>query len=393
MSGRFWLGSIMVLAAGLLLFAWMAGITGTTPWQPTMHWAAEPLEAQPLTGQLKTDQDAAYLGDADSAGATAVLWPAPAQLAESSIAKVCVQNVDQLTRVLLLWRAEGALHRQLMPGLGAGCSYVDLSAHIGWTPSVDAVGLALLPVDYFPPTAVSHRQVRIDAVEFSSESIPARAAALLEDWLAYRPWGGRSINTQGFAFGNTAGPSQYSFLILWALSAAVIFAGLRVIRLTHALRGALLCAVALIALQQTWQIAIRALEAQSAVTVASSSQAELAAQPAFAPDINALSQQLAERRVRRIFIGADDRFSREYPLWLMRQWDAGFVWPEQWGMVLPVLHADDLVVMAGRGNWAFDGERQMLRIGELELAAEPLHQGTWLSAFAPTGLSNAGGQP
>ena len=393
MSGRHWLGSVITLAMGLLLFAWMAGITTSTPWQPKLHWAVMPTDAQTLTGELKTDEDRAYLGKADSAGASAVLWPASAELADTMMAKVCVEDVDQLTRVLLLWRAEGGLHRQLMPGLGNGCSYVDLSAHPGWTPSVEAVGLALLQADYFPPSAVPSRQVHIVAVEFASESIVARVAALLEDWLAYRPWGGRSINTQGFAFGNVAGPSQYAFLVLWALLAALTFAGLRVIGPTQALRGALMAAAGLIALQQTWQIAVRALEAQVAASLASASQAELAAQPAFAPDLDALSQQLAERELRRVYIGADDRFSREFPLWLMRQYDAGFVWPEQWGMVLPRLRAGDLVVMAGRGNWAFDVNRQMLRIGELEFAAEPVHQGTWLSAYAPIGLGENGGQP
>lgn len=385
MKLRIGIWALTTAVAVWLVFAAMTGVTLSTPWRSAGKWSPVLVEAQPIAGETGVVADGVVLRGADGNGVTAVLWPVDEALTGKTVARVCVEGVDSVSRVELLWQRDGQLYRQVVPGLGNGCQRLNLDMFAGWNEQITAIGLALLPSDYLPPAAAPPREVQLSALELHDDNLSDRVLALADWWLAYRPWKGRSINTQGFALGAEAGPSLNLFVVLAGLIAGLLAAVTRLAAPGKCLSLAVVASVGLLAVGQLGQMLQRGHEAQVAASTAEAEGASLGALPAMTSEAKVLAELLEGREVRRMLIGSKERFPREYALWWLRAQDAAFVWPEQWAGMVAALQGNDLIVMVGRDDsWSFDPATTTLQLGNATLGSvEPVYQGDLLFAFAP----------
>jgi hypothetical protein len=292
-------------------------------------------------------------------------------------------GVDSAMQLFLVWQGSEGPGRVALPRTLSQSATLDLSRIAAWKGRIDQVGIQAVPADYVPTAALPAVTLELRAARLESVNLRAALGELATQWLAYRPWTGRSNNTGGSELAGGVGPS------LTAASALLLFASLLLLRLVFgaaawrvAAQGAVLLAGGLLALWQVAQLGARAHVAHRAERLIEAHPGmALSAQPSLAAATDALSRQIEQDdwQPRMLTFGAG-RFLAEYPAWLLRRYDvASLAAPEQ----LPSQASlqESLLVLVGVGDWSYAAERRELTLGTQTRTAEPYFDAGLLKAY------------
>lgn len=303
-----------------------------------------------------------------------------------------IDGVPATRKLVLVWQgSEGRGFAILPDGFGHGGT-IDLGRVASWKGSIDRIGLALVPVDYVPPQALSAPEISIDELSLSSSSICGALSALWSEWTAARAWTGRSTNTGGFDFVGSPGPSLPAF-VAGCLAIALVLARLWLGRAiaTRLALPLLVAGTTLLAMEQ-----IRQHVARTSTVVAAQRALPhdagigLSGHPPLAADARALLQRLQQegRRVRIRVHGAAG-FMSDYAVWLLREQDVGAVLsPHELAPQAEL--ADSFLVLVGKGDWDFDAAASRIRVGAESRGAAPYFEGSTIKVYrfaAPTGAA------
>jgi hypothetical protein len=293
------------------------------------------------------------------------------------------QDLPVANRLLLTWQGEHGRGFTALPDpVGAG-GHFDLGRVPGWKGRIEVVGLALVPTDYAAAEVLPAPSLSLLRLELESSSWRGALSALLTEWTAYRGWTGRSINTSGFDFGSRKTSSLTAFV---ALAGVLVLVLLRLSFGAGALRRAampvIVACAALLVFEQMRQHALRvAVAAQAAAGASADPSRPLAAHPPLAMDSTALLAQLHRDGLRlRTWVHGPGGFFSEYPVWLLREQDAGLIESPD-GLPSNESMPDSLLVLVGRGDWSFDAATSRLSVGNRTLSAQRYFEGQGLVAY------------
>jgi hypothetical protein len=286
-------------------------------------------------------------------------------------------------KLLLTWDGDaGRGFVTLAPALGAR-GMLDLGRVPSWKGRIERIGFAIVPIDYVPSAALPAPDVTIREAVLASASWRDATAMLWYEWSAARAWTGRSNNTAGFDFVGTRAPSlpgfvaggfAITFLLLWLLAGRE-----RAARLALPL---VFGAGLLLSLEQVRQHLARSSSVIDASRAVATLDGEvLSAHPPLQTEARALLTRMQDEDLRaRIFVHGAAGFFGDYPVWLLREQDAGGLLSSQ---QLPTQEqlAGTLLVLVGSGHWSFDPQRSELRLGSIVRRAEPYFEGTRMRAY------------
>jgi hypothetical protein len=302
------------------------------------------------------------------------------------------RGLPRANRLLLTWdTGEGRGFTPLPDPVGAS-GRLDLARVPEWKGRIAALGLAIVPTDYAAAEVLPPPTLSLQRLHLESASWGGAVSALFTEWTAYRAWTGRSINTAGFDFGSRRTSSLTAFVALAGVFALVLFrwcfgAG----SLGRVAIPLIAGCVALLVFEQMRQHALRVAVAAEAVAGARSDPTRpLAAHPPLAIDSAALLAQLRRDGLRlRTWVLGPGGFFSEYPVWLLREQDAGPIESPD-ALPAPESMPDSLLVLVGRSDWRFDDATGRLSVGGRTLPAERYFESRSLVAYR---LQAAGSAP
>jgi hypothetical protein len=363
--------------AALVALLWAAG------WKPGLAWSteAEPLDAalwnsptselQPagrgrrLNGQAADGMQLVWLDrDGLEAGGRRFLW-------------LCIDELGPEQRVAVAVGADGRLHWLPLHDTWANWRSVDLERLPSWRGEVQALAVAVLRVDYLPAQAAPARQPVLCGAELRGDEFASRLRSRWTQWFGGRGWSGRSINSAGLQLGESRAPDVlpvWAALSALALVLAVWVGGRR--WLMPALAAVLLLPTAVELGQQTR----RALAAQASAAAVDAAGSVLSAAPALVSEFDAMRPALRAAAVKRLLVLSSNSFLREYPVWLLREFNVAGAEPD-WVADFSALQAEEAVLLVPRAEgWAWDATSGMLQREGLRLPARELASGPgWLA--------------
>jgi hypothetical protein len=374
--------ALLLVAAALLLFAFAWPGVGA-PWRAAATLELEPSQflsgggPQPRRGEALRIEVPAGLGVIDTRQALSIPDAAAFRYFAFDAA------VDSAMQLFLVWQGSEGPGRAPLPRTPSNAATLDLSRIAGWKGRIDQIGIQAVPADYLPAAALPAVTLELRAARLESVNLRAAFDELATQWLAYRPWTGRSNNTGGSELAGGVGPS------LTAASALLLLASLPLLRLVLgavtwrvAAQGAVLLAGGLLALWQVAQLGARAHVAHRAERLVQAHPGmALSAQPSLAAATDALSRQIEQDdwQPRMLTFGAG-RFLAEYPAWLLRRYDvASLAAPEQ----LPSQASlqESLLVLVGVGDWRYAADRRELTLGTQTRTADLYFDAGLLRAY------------
>lgn len=329
--------------------------------------------------------------EAGSSPGTALIVREPLQLpaAQFRYLHYRASGISADARLLLLWRGEGEMQRQLLPRVLRG-GVVDLTTLPGWEGEIQMVGVAVVPIDYLAADAIAQQTFMLQRAVLRSDNWISAASALLTDWLAPRPWTGASINTSGGEFGRDAAPLT-GFVACWiGLMLLCVRLLLGRDRMQRVMPVLVLLGAGLLALDLARDLLDRTLAVKhAAARVADAPQWPLAADPALAAEVGQLQATFAQDAPARVLVYAAHPFRRDYTVYLLRAFDVGALLNLRSFDTRKTLD-NAVLVFADRDGWEFDADTSRLTLGGRSRIAVPLWQGEQLIAFR---LGAAGASP
>lgn len=371
------IGSVLLLAA-------FAGVRPADPWGARHTLELDPHLFQSPTSRISPEPGGIRIEGVAADGSVAISQPLQAPLAAADYRFLRARLVHAVpgTRWFLWFKQAG--EAQLLPlscGNRGEC-VADLSTQPAWQGEIEAVGLAWVPLAYqsaefWPDAALELAHFRLE-----SNNAGAALATMMENWFEYRPWNGRSNHTGGFEFGADPGPSMAGWVAaasLWWLVLSLLAPPADRARWGG---GILLSALAAMGLAQVWQVAQRAEVAVTASSAVPDDAAwALSAMPGLSREVAALAEQWRARPPGRILVWGDSGFLREYPSWLLREFNVGsLVAPSQIHLRLRD-ESDVILLLGGSSGWSYDSNTGRLHIGDAVVAASPEYRGTQVQAF------------
>lgn len=372
---------VLLFAAPRLSAPWLAAATGFAP----QDWVSPSGHAK-VEGELLRVQ-------AGNPPGTALITHEPLQLqaAQFRYLHYRASEIADDARMLLLWRGEGDLQRQVLPRVLRGGT-LDLAQLPGWNGEIRMLGVAVVPIDYLAADAVTQQEFVLARLELRPDNWASAVSALLTDWLAPRPWTGASINTGGNEFGLESS-SLTGFVACWI---GLMLVGVRVLAGRVALQRAapllVLAGACLLALDLGRDVLGRTVAVtHAAARVADVPQRPLAADPGLAADATQLRAALAQEAAARtrMLVHAGHPFRRDYAVYLLRDFDVAALLDLRRFATRATLDGA-VLVLADRDGWAFDAQTSQITLGGQSRLAIPLWQGDHLVAFR---LPAAGATP
>lgn len=372
---------LLALVAWTLLFAWPGA---GAPWKPTARLELPLASFESRTVELGIDEHG-LRARAGEPGKLVDLHLGLDDLVADDYRhfSYLVDGLPATRKLVLVWEgSEGRGFAILPDGAGRGGT-LDLGRVATWKGRLSRIGLALVPVDYVPPEALSAPELRIDRLQLASTSIGGALVALCTEWTAARPWTGRSPNTGGFDFVGSSGPSLPAYaagLATITLLLAGVWFGRSAAR--RAAVPLIVGAGALLLVEQLWQH-----QSRTATVIAAhralppGGDIALSGHPPLAADARALLERLRDENGRvRLRVHGVPGFASEYAGWLLREQDVGAVLaPHE----LPsgVALRGSFLVLVGAGDWDFDASVSKLRIGAETRTATLYFEGATMKAY------------
>lgn len=387
------------LAGGLVLgLLWLAALLllvaardGGLAWGPTAVRSLPLEQARSSTSRLEPDAPGVRIRGAREGGQAMLLVPTePFRIDDWPVLGVRLEGAGALhfARVVLVGE-DGALVHAPFPGRPNGSHRIDLRrAGLDAGAAYTAIGLWLGPPDYLPAAAAEPVDVRIEALTLERPGLAAALQMLGQSWLGYRPWTGRSLNTAGFEHGPRPPPGLQLVLAAWLAGMLPILHGMRAGRRCG--RPLVLGALGVLAL-----VAVLDLDRRAATALAAARAArpgiELSALPALETELAGLVRAWRDDPPRRVLVWSEDRFLREYPVWLLRSFDAAALdHPGQLDALASAGEGSLRLLLFGASGWRYDRRTGVLELGGRRLAARPGPPGQWFHAFEIAGAGRVG---
>jgi hypothetical protein len=382
--------SVGGLMLGVLVLLGFAGIGPGTPLQAARIIALEPAQMASADSTIERDGSSLWIVGAPANGISLVMQQvAPFEAREFRHFSLSLAEVAPVLRGALVWRTDGELRALPLPGAFHADTTLDLSRFQEWHGTVDAIGFALMPSDYLAAELTRQRKVEFVQGRLASDSWRGALRALASQWTAYRPWIGRSNHTSGYELASTPGPSLQAFvasLLLVASLAAIVAGGREGLRRA----GAIMVCIALgvLVVRQVAQLGLRAQVAVEASARASvRPEWPLAAMPQLAHEALMLDMHLARAPPARVLVWGEEGFTREYPTWLLRRFNAASLHsPSQLGL-LPSSGDGSVLVLVGAGGWSHDALQSTLQLADESVSVLPVLEGSLLTAYRLLGTA------
>jgi len=270
-----------------------------------------------------------------------------------------IDGTDAAHRMRLFWHREGKAYNVSLPR-SAGRHVIDLSrTSADWGGQVDDLAFGFWSADLLPQSTVPAVQVELSDVELESDGYPAALRAMFDEWLAPRPWTGRSVNVTGLEM-NWASPRPLLPALVWATACLLI--GYGVLRHRRwrpspwAVAGAALLAW-IVSDVYMLRVQSQRLEQVGELRQLAGEQG-LAAMPDYQQSLEALRDRLLHEGRSAVsptvFIQGGGRFAMDYGMYLLRPLNVGPL-PKKAGAELP---QGSLLVRFGKPG------DQSLRIGK-----------------------------
>lgn len=274
-------------------------------------------------------------------------------------------------RLLLGWRAAADAPWQWAPlPFPDGPVTVDLARlSPQWQGRAGSIALLLLPAELLPAEAVPAQAPALVAARLEGDGHAAAIAALLDEWRAYRPWSGRSINTAGFDLGYADQRPLQGFVALLAVLA--LLAGMLATRRRRRawLPLALLVAGAAWLLLDLAHLRTLAMRAVHTSALSQSAAGELAINPPLARSLAAVRALPALRAPdSRVAVLAGSPFLRSWPLFELLPANAAPVEAAALGQV-----ADGMLLLRLGDTGEYRRDAGVLRTDTVALRVQELY--------------------
>ncbi len=373
------IGSFAAVVAAVALFAIASAPDRMPPWNAERQMRLQVDRFASPSGDVQVADDRLVTKAANAAAQTIVLHDGLAfDAGDYRFMRFDLRMTPPSTRPLLLWNTPGGLRSGAVPW-HSGPITVDLARLQGWEGEISALGLALVPLEPLSTAASADRRLELGEVSLSSDNRRDAMAALWGEWIAYRPWGGRSINTGGFALPIERGVRPTPALaIIAAVVGLALWLAMRRRAGWRVFAVVVLLAWVALDLMQLRQLHWRG-EVAAAARAGAPADEPLTAQPTLAAPIARLIALLDRTPAARVIVHGDNEFSRQYPAYLLRGHDVATL-PGVDALPDDAVERGAVLVLFGAGTWRFDPARGVLQFGErtlpatLLLADEPVLQ-------------------
>lgn len=342
------------------------------PWRADVEIDLPASQFKAVTGAATLDGGHLRLHGIAPDGTTLVAAGVDFDAADVRFLSYRFQRFPPSLRLALGWRTADQPQRWQWAPLPfpRGETTVDLRRLIpDWSGRIIQVGFTPRAAELLPPDALPARDASFLGARLHGDGRADAVAALLDEWLAYRPWSGRSINTSGFSL-RYREPRPLQAWVLLAAAAAVVVPGLILgWRRRQWLRAAALAAgVAWLVLDaaQLRLLAQRTLHTRELSQLASGG---LRTEPMVAGAMDSLRSRLGEGGMdRRLVVLGADPFLRSYPPFELMPLDVASLAPNELAEALP----GTLLLRLGPVG-EFDAAGGSLRIDGLHLRVRVLH--------------------
>jgi len=378
----------------LPLGAWAAGIAWlaspeAAPWSPELRLSYSGADFQSADGAERREGDHLIATGMLPGGETVLLLrEPPRELAELRYLSFEWEPLPPGLRPLLLWNDSTGTHGVNLPWHGEGGT-VDLAQVPGWKAEAHSFGLMFIPLDLAPPTSLEPRRIALKQMRFESVNRRAALDATWTGWTAWRPWTGRSVNTGGFEL---VLPPKVPAQLGWLSLAAALAIGLAIWRRFRWRRMALafvLIGWGLLDFAELRQHLWRAVAYPALAESAAQDGRPLAASPTLHAAIAQLQPALrALPAETRVLVFGGDAFSRQYPVFLLREFNVGEL-PGLAELPADVTDHPTVLVLIGGGDWQFMPASGRLRVGPREWPARALPAAAPLQVYALGPLAEA----
>lgn len=364
------LALLLIALHGVLVVLGIAGVRPGMPMWPARVESVDLARLQSTTSTLQMEDGALRMSGADLQGRTAA-WTEvdPFELSEQPLVRVHIEGAGPLDLVKLLLNIDGEYRAAVLPGHGQGVTVVDPHIASFQTGRVTGLGLLVTPAEILPVGLAAPLDLRLLGIGMETPSVSARLRVLWQSWFGYRSWIGRSINTAGSEHGSRPLPGIQTALALWlagALPVALLLrprcwrrwaAGLLGVALF--VSGLLAAAGNLLRAEVAWRAAGR---------VAEVPEASLSAMPWLHDELAALASAWRDRPPERVLVWGDSKFMREYPGWVLREFNVNSSGSLDQLLALPSGQSA-MLVLVGVEGWDFDPISGVLRLADRYLPA------------------------
>lgn len=369
----------LVAVLGALCLA--AGIEWSTPFRPQRAESFVP-SGMDLLGGRRAETEGAVLwveGSDDAERSVLLARNLNLEAADWQYLRVALPRFPATLSLSLIWRSSEhptRLQRAGLPRPGRFASTVRLAEIDGWRGTISELGLLLEPAAMISTGSTLDRRFAIESMRIESDSFGAAINALATDWTAYRPWGGRSINTGGFELETSRSYSLVWFVALLVLVFGLLLAALgsRRSQIWVPLGVALLLGWLVLDLHQLGQLFWRGDFARQAQQRSD----DLQLHHQLAAALEAARPALQTADIGLALVASSLPFHRTYGAFRLLPLPSAAVDSP------PKLVAQDkklALVLVGRGDWQFDPEVQRLRWAGHEYEVEQLYTDAHLSAY------------
>lgn len=377
----FGLGATALLLALFAAFAWPGSVV---PGPTVSAHVLEPAGFVSAASEITVDGDGLRARGGDANGSARVVQPTPGlDASRLRYFDYEIGPAPASLKQVLSWQGAKGQGSALLPAMPGGRGTLDLARIEAWSGTIEWVAISAMPIDYLAAAAVSRPELHLRRAVFKPQDRSGAWAALATDWMAQRPWTGRSTNTGGFELSGAPGPSLQAYVASGAAFAILLaLACFGRPRLRHSALTVVVIGALSLAIWQLHQLVGRAAAARAAAVAAAAHEAPmLGAQPAFALAADALSRQFdADGSRPKLLVHGGNGFATEYSTWLLRRHDAA---PLQDVSQLPEQDAlaGFVLVLVGGGDWQYDEVSRSLRLGAQQRRAEPLASTRSMQAY------------
>lgn len=370
----------LLLPVGLLLI--FAGFGSRLPLFAASCVALDPMTARSRGADLSVDAGSLVVTERGKQGRVEVFWLLPDEVAglESPILRLRIEGGSVLHAGRVLLQRGEKRDTLLFPGWLRGDTVLGLAPGETLDRS-SRLGLILTPPDLLPVPAAEPVNLRIAQACIESASVASGVEGLMQFWFGHRPWNGRSNHTSGFEHGANPPPGFQALVAAWLCSALLLLAVFRRGQWTRSATCVCVASILVMSAEATWQHLQRAQSAVSVARAAVSVDVPTSAMPELEAEIRELSIHWRAAPPARIIVWGSHGFFREYPAWLLREFNvASLFTPSQ------IAALDDaqpvVLLLAGADGWRYDRASGRLSIsGDFATSARLIYRGRWASAF------------